>query len=70
MSLNNYTLQDRRKEKGLSQTALAELSGVPVRAIRMYEQNERGIEQAAAITVYKLAAALDTTVEKLIKQIR
>lgn len=70
MSLNNYTLQDRRKEKGLSQTALAELSGVPVRAIRMYEQSERSIEQAAAITVYKLAAALDTTVEKLIKQIR
>lgn len=63
-----YTLQARRKEKGLSQTALAELAGVPVRVIRMYEQSERQIGNAAAITVYKLAAALDTTVENLIKE--
>lgn len=68
VKLNKYTLQERRKEKGLSQTALAELSGVPVRVIRMYEQKERQIENAAAITVYKLAAALDTTVENLIKE--
>lgn len=68
IKLIKYTLRDRRKEKGLSQTALATLSGVPVRVIRMYEQNERQIENAAAMTVYKLAAALDTTVENLIKE--
>ena len=56
-----------RTEAGLSQTKLAEASGVSVRMIQHYEQGVKDINAAAAITVYRLAQALACTVEDLLE---
>jgi transcriptional regulator with XRE-family HTH domain len=53
---------------GLSQSKLAESSGVSVRMIQHYEQGVKDINAAAALTVYKLAQALDCTVEDLLEK--
>lgn len=57
-----------REARGLSQTKLAEASGVSVRMIQHYEQGVKDINAAAALTVYKLAQALDSTVEFLLEK--
>lgn len=57
-----------RTAAGLSQTKLAEASGVSVRMIQHYEQCVKDINAAAALTVYRLAQALDCTVEDLIEK--
>ncbi len=61
-------LKKARQAAGLSQSKLAELSGVAVRLIQSYEQGERDINGAAVITVIKLAKALQVNVEDLIEQ--
>lgn len=57
-----------RQSNNLSQTQLAELSGVSVRMIQSYEQGNKDINKAQAITVYKLAEALKVSVEDLIEK--
>ena len=57
-----------REDRGLSQAKLAEISGVNVRMIQYYEQGVKDINAAAALTVYKLAQALDSTVEFLLEK--
>lgn len=56
-----------RRESGLTQAGLAEKSGVNVRMIQHYEQGQKPINSAEALTVYKLAKALDCTVEELLE---
>lgn len=56
-----------RKERGLTQPQLAEASGVNVRMIQHYEQGFKDINGASALTVYKLAEALGTTVGELLE---
>ena len=56
-----------RKSKGLSQMKLSEASGVNVRMIQYYEQKVKDINNAAAITVYLLAKALNCRVEDLLE---
>ena len=51
-------LQRIRKERGLTQKALAQQSGVSIRMIQHYEQGIKDINKASAITVYNLAKAL------------
>ena len=53
---------------GLSQAKLAEASGVNVRMIQHYEQGSKDINAAAALTVYRLAHALECTVEDLLEK--
>jgi transcriptional regulator with XRE-family HTH domain len=60
-------LQDRRKAAGLSQSGLAEKSGVGVRIIQSYEQEHRDINGAALTTGKALADALGCTIEDLIE---
>lgn len=60
-------LQDIRKANGLSQSKLAEKSGVNFRMIQNYEQGFKDINKAQAITLYKLAQALDCTIEDLLE---
>ena len=48
-----------RTDAGLSQSELAERSGVSVRVIQAYEQKMRDINKAQASTVAQLAQALD-----------
>ena len=56
-----------RKESGLTQSQLAEASGVNVRMIQHYEQGVKDINNASALTVYRLAEALGTTVGELLE---
>ena len=56
----------RRKRK-LSQTELAGISGVSLRAIKAYEQGKLDISKAQGETLYKLAKTLDCSIENLIK---
>ena len=59
-------LQRIRKRAGLSQSQLAELSGVSLRMVQKYEIGDRDINNASAITVYKLAQSLKVNVEDLL----
>lgn len=59
-------LQKVRKEKGLSQSQLAGRAGISVRVIQHYEQGGLDINKAAAITVWRLAYALDCQVADLL----
>lgn len=56
-----------RKESGLTQSQLSEASGVNVRMIQHYEQGFKDINNASALTVYRLAEALSTTVGELLE---
>ena len=60
-------LQERRKAAGLSQSQLAEkVPDLKLRTLQRYEQGERDLNQAAAITVYRLAEALGCQVADLL----
>lgn len=61
------SLQWFRKSNELSQSQLAEKSGVNLRMIQNYEQGFKDINKAQAITLYKLAQALDCTIEDLLE---
>lgn len=58
-----------RIDAGLTQSQLAEASGVNARMIQHYEQGAKDINAAGALTVYKLAQALDCTVEDLLENV-
>ena len=65
-TMQKMKLQQIRKDKGMSQPQLAELSGVNVRLIQDYEQGHKNINHAKAITLYKLAQALECSIEELL----
>lgn len=56
-----------RIEAGLTQAKLAEKAGLKLTAIRDYEQNHKPINNAAAISVYKISVALGCKVEDLLE---
>lgn len=60
-------LQELRKQKGLSQSQLARSADVTTRAIQHYEQRTREINGASGIVLYKLAKALNCTMEELLE---
>lgn len=60
-------LQNKRKAAGLSQAKLAQAADVSVRVIQHYEQGFRDINTAQAITVYKIAKALNVNIEDLLE---
>ena len=60
------SLKEIRKEKGFNQSTLSEASGVNVRMIQYYEQGVKDINKAQASTIYKLARALDCSMEEII----
>ena len=70
--IRNYysdtNLKRIRNSYGCTQAELAELSGVSLRSIQMYEQRRKDINKAGAETVYRLAKALGCTVEDLIEK--
>lgn len=57
-----------REASGLSRAELAEKTGIKLTAIRDYEQNHKPINGAAALSVYKLAVALNCKVEDLLEE--
>ena len=56
-----------RKISGLSQKELAELSGVPLRQIQLFEQRQRDINHTRAIDVVKMSRVLCCKVEDLLQ---
>ena len=61
-------LKTLRRQAGLSQAELAELSEVPVRTIQEYEQQKKDINKAQAQTVLRLARALQASMEELLEK--
>lgn len=66
MEVNN--LKYTRERRQLSQSELANLSGVSVRMIQAYEQGAKDINKAQVITVLKLAEALRCNVYEIINK--
>ena len=62
-------LKDKRTQAGLSQSALAKISGVPVRTIQQYEQRVKSINNAHAESVAALARALRCPMEALLEYV-
>lgn len=62
-------LKALRTLAGLSQSELAELSGVPVRTIQQYEQRQKNINKAQAETLLRLARVLCSSVEELMEKV-
>lgn len=56
-----------REARGISQSELARLSGVSVRMIQKYEQEDRNINKAQIETIYKLATSLACKMEEIIE---
>lgn len=66
--LKQARLKRLRENRGLSQSQLAEASGVPLRSIQLYEQRVNNIDKAQAHTVYRLARAIGCNVEDILEQ--
>ena len=62
-------LKRRRQQIGLSQSKLAELSGIPVRTIQQYEQRQKNINKAQVEYLFKLSNALGCNVECLMEKV-
>ncbi len=60
------SLKERRQALGLSQSQFASRAGINVRKLQDYEQGHSNINKAAGETIYKLAKALDCTMEDLL----
>lgn len=52
---------------GCSQKKLAEMSGVSLRSIQMYEQHNKDINKAQSESLYRLAKALGCKMEDLLE---
>ena len=57
-----------RTAYGYSQRELAEMSGVSLRSIQMYEQRNKDINKAQSESLYHLAKALGCTMEDLLEE--
>ena len=65
---NPYTrLKNRRLNSGMSQSELAAYSGVALRQIQLFEQRQRNINNAAAITLLQLSKALHCEIEEIME---
>ncbi|MBQ3328748.1 MAG: helix-turn-helix transcriptional regulator [Eggerthellaceae bacterium] len=64
---NPTRLAVQRRIMGLSQPELADLSGVGLRSIQMYEQKNKNINRATAETVLRLSRALHCTMEDILE---
>lgn len=62
-----YMLKEYRTKSGMSQSQLAEASGVNVRMIQYYEQGVKDINKASGGTLYKLSRALGCKMEDLLE---
>ena len=67
-ALPECRLKKLRESRGLSQTELANISGVSLRSIQMYEQRVNDIDKAQAQTVYKLSRVIGCSMEDLLEK--
>lgn len=61
-------LKTIREFKEMSQSKLAEVSGVNLRTLQYYEQGYKDINKAQGITLLKLSQALECTIEDLLEE--
>ncbi|MBP5275800.1 MAG: helix-turn-helix transcriptional regulator, partial [Lachnospiraceae bacterium] len=59
-------LKRLRTYAGLSQRALSDASGVPLRQIQLFEQGQRDITKTQGQTLYQLSRALGCSMEDLL----
>ena len=64
--MNPSPLKRYRKLAGMTQKQLAELTGVKIRMIQAYEQNDQDISRAEMMTVLKLSHCLGCAPEDLL----
>lgn len=60
-------LQDVRISKGLSQTELANLSGVNIRTLQSYEQGLKNIDGAKLDTLLNLSSTLNCNISDILE---
>lgn len=58
-----------RQKAGLTQSELADLSGVPLRTIQQYEQRQKNINKAQAEYLISLSTVLHCNIEDLIEKV-
>lgn len=63
-------LKKYRKQMGMSQKGLAEITGISVRTIQQYEQRQKNINKARADSVVALAQALCVKTEDIMEKIQ
>ena len=63
---NKKGLKAARKAAGLTQKQLAAQSGVKLRAIQLYEQNQLDLRRASVSSALALANALNCAIEDLV----
>ncbi len=70
MKIKEYSetnLKRIRTDYGCTQKELAEMSGVNLRSIQMYEQRNKDINKAQSDSLYRLAKALGCAMEDLLE---
>lgn len=60
-------IKDRRKELGITQQELANMSGVNIRQIQRFENETSKLENITLINAKRLADALGISMEDLLK---
>ena len=60
------SLKQVRKQRELSQSQLARLSGVNIRTIQGYEQETKDINKAQFVTLLRLSIALSCNIESIV----
>ena len=60
-------LKEMRQSKGLSQSQLAEKTGINVRTIQHYEQGSKNFDHARIDTILKTCIALNCKLEDIIE---
>ncbi|MDE7439127.1 MAG: helix-turn-helix domain-containing protein [Clostridia bacterium] len=66
--LHETKLKCIRTAKGYSQKQLAEMSGVSLRSIQMYEQRRKDINKAQSDSLFHLAKVLGCNMEDLLEE--
>lgn len=61
-------LKKYRTNSDKTQKELADISGVSLRSIQMYEQRQKDINKASVETLYKLSKSLSVPIELLIEK--
>ena len=68
LKVHMTNLKRIREESGISQAKLAEMSGTSPRMIPKYETRKKDINNAHAMTVFKIAKSLGVSVEDLLEE--
>lgn len=60
-------LKEKRQSKGLSQSQLAERTGINIRTLQHYEQGTKNFDHARIDTIVRICVALNCRLEDIIE---